>query len=63
MVDVIHFADGDEREEVRLLQIPGSSSGTKLPFLGGATQARNNSPASDAEGLTIDFMTSAHFQI
>lgn len=63
MLDAVYFADEDEKEEVRLLQTPGSSSGTKLPFLGSATQAGNNSLASDAERPTILFLSSAHFQI
>lgn len=63
MLGVIYFAEGDEKEEVRLLQTPGTSSGTKLPFLGCATQAGNHSLASDAERPTLLFMTSAHFQV
>lgn len=63
MLDVIYCADGDGEEEVRLLQTPGSSSGTKLPFLGCATQAGDNSLASDAEEVTVEFLTPAHFQI
>lgn len=63
MLDVVFCADGGGGEEVRLLQTPGTSSETKLPILGCATQAGNNSQASNAEeAKRRPFTTPAHLR-